>query len=313
MDKSFWQKAREKASWQLILGWWRVRPVIGRAAEILRYSTRFSGTPQRFHIVTCERNAGEYLVKCLDSVYEQEYDRRLVRQIVIDDASTDGTDRRIEEWLATHPDHSVEYHRNLVRLGGCLNTMRGFRMARPGTIAIELNGDDWLPDSNVLPFINRVYHDGNIWMTYNTARFTDHRRRPFSHPIPREAIAQNSFRKTHWYTGCLHSFRSELFSHLREVSMIDPETGDYWQNADDAAFYLSLLELSGAHSRHLDRITYIQNVRDYSEVKTDPKGQRDRTRRIREMTPYSPLPNLTIGEAQTLGLTWKEAGAVAHE
>ena len=52
--------------------------------------------------------------------------------------------------------------------GGCANYTLGFRRAPAGSIVIQVDGDDWLPDDQVLAYLNMVYHDRDVWMTYNT-------------------------------------------------------------------------------------------------------------------------------------------------
>ena len=137
-------------------------------AEGLGYLSVRPEKQVRFCIVSCGRNAGGAAAKCLDSVYLQRYDRSHVRHIFIDDASTDDSDSIIRSWLAEHPDHTVEYIRRDVRLGGTANTLHGIGLAHQDAIVVELNGDDWLEGKNVFRFLNKVYADDNVWMTYNT-------------------------------------------------------------------------------------------------------------------------------------------------
>ena len=139
-----------------------------RAVEWLRYAMVRPRKNHSFHIVSSERNAGEWAIRCLESVYSQHYDRALVRHIFIDDASDDGTHESVLRWLDAHPWHRVAYIHNTERLGGAVNNLTGFRMADRESIVVELNGDDWLPDPGVLRFLNRVYANGDVWMTYNS-------------------------------------------------------------------------------------------------------------------------------------------------
>ena len=85
----------------------------------------------------------------------------------------DGTPKIINNWLAEHPGNSVNFVHNGERVGMLANNLAGFRRAADGDIGIELNGDDWLPDPGVLTFLNKVYDDNDVWMTYNTLRQTD--------------------------------------------------------------------------------------------------------------------------------------------
>ena len=280
---------------------------IRRPLEALKYALVRPKEQQRFHVVSCERGAGKWAVRCIESVYSQDYDRRRVRHVFLDDESDDGTHELIEQWLRDHPDHSVEYIHNTDRKGGAANDLTGFRMAEPGSIVIEVDGDDWLPDRNVLKFFNKVYQDEDVWTTYNTPiRFDNGRYHRHPHPqrlpIPAEVIAKNAIRQYGWRSHHLHTFRAELLHHIREESLIDPKTGRYWGTRDKSVFY-PMLELAGRHSRHIYRITYVYNITGLSEFR-GPDYKRTPTHRtgyrIRLLPRYKPLESLSarIGSAQ---------------
>jgi glycosyltransferase involved in cell wall biosynthesis len=270
--------------------------LFGRLGEIVRYGLTRPKFHHDFYIVSCARHAGEDAVRCLASVHDQRYPRERIHHIYIDDASTDGTHERIAQWLREHPAHCVNYVHRDRRVGGTANNLDGFRRASPGAIVIELNGDDWLPDARTLDFLNRVYADPAVWMTYNTLRALDGSI-PKPVPYPRSVVAANAFRRCLRYSSHLHSFRRELFDRVREDSLIDPRTGEYWASSDDLALYYPLLELAGRHARHLSRITYIYNYTAMAEERLDRSGQHDRARRIRELPPYSPLDALPLPAA----------------
>ena len=270
----------------------RVFAGLGRALEWARYGVRTPATRQRFWIVSCARNAGEAAIRCLDSVYAQKYDRSKIVHLFIDDASDDGTEPRVEEWLRARPDHSVRYRRNARRVGGTPNTVSGFREAPPGSIVVELNGDDWLPDPGVLAFFDRVYADGDVWMTYNSVRSADPSLRVRSRPVPPWIVRANRFRDYRWVTHHLHTFRRELFGHVQEEHLIDPGTGEFWESADDQAIYLAMLELAGTRSRHIHRTTCVYNPRAALDPSRDRAGSKERERRIRRSRRYHPLQSL---------------------
>ena len=195
----------------------------------------------------------------------------------------------MRSWLEAHPEHNVEYIRTPERLGGAANNLNGFGRSTPGSIVIELNGDDWLPDPELLTFLNKVYSDDEVWMTYNTSRFPGGRLTEKLVPISESVTRNNTYREAAFASSHLHTFRRELLDHFDEACMIDPETGEYWENADDQAFYFTLLELAGTHARHIYRVTYIYNFRDSSELILDPVGQVHRARSIRRQKRYGPL------------------------
>ena len=131
------------------------------------------------------------------------------------------------------------------------------------------------------------------WMTYNTFMYSDGRSPEYNHPYPRKIVAKGDYRKYEkWVGQHLHSFRAKLFYHLNDETFIDPQTGEYWESADDQAIYLSMLELAGKHARHIYRTTYIYNYHESADELLDYHGSVNRAARIRQMEKYSPLDSL---------------------
>lgn len=271
----------------------RLRRKLLAGCEYLRYGRGRVDQWNRFAIVTCQRNAGAHAIRCLDSVYAQAYPRSLARHIFIDDASDDGTAEGVRAWLSAHPGHNVELIVNPTRLGGTCNTVRGIALADEDEIVAELNGDDWLPDTKVLDYLNRVYARKDIWMTYNSLRLSSGPPASWARPVPRAVVAANAFRdQDEWTTSHLHTFRKRLYDHLPADVMIDPETGTYWECADDQALYLGLFELAGRHSLHLNRITCIYNFWESSHSYADAGKSLATAGRIRQTRRCSPLDRL---------------------
>lgn len=261
--------------------------------EKARYALIPARQRHHFFIVSCTYNPDKAAIKCLQSVYNQKYPKNLITHLFIDDVSTDNTGALISGWLSRHPDNSVNYIRNKEHRGGTYNTIWGFRQAPAGSIVLELNGDDWLPDDKVLPFLNKVYANEKVWMTYNTFKYRNGKIPKSLKPVPKKVLRNNAYRDYfRWISSHLHTFRQSLFTHIREESYIDPVTGTFWESADDQAIYLCMLELAGGHSRHLYRITYVYNFRDISEENKDKPGGLSRVRRIRALPKYEPLNRL---------------------
>lgn len=267
----------------------RIRRKIYSGLEILSYAF-VKPVRQPFLVVSCERNAGDYALRCLESIYSQDYDKSLVNHIFIDDASDDGTHEKIMQWLMDHPDHRVEYIRRQKRLGGTYNTLDGFRQAEQEAVVIELNGDDWLPDKKVFDYLSRVYADGDVWMTYNTLRFHNGPPMTWARAFSNEVVRKNAFRDVlDWPSSHLHTFRKRLFDHMEKHTFLDPQTGGYWECADDQAIYFGMLELSGQHSKHLNRVTYVYNFNESSHAYVDHEKSKACAARIRAGKRYQPI------------------------
>ena len=272
---------------------WFVRRKILAICEGIKYFFVTPEVDQYFYVVSCERNAGSDAIRCLESVYDQTYTRSHLRHLFIDDDSDDGTHKLILDWLAAHPDHNVEYIHNLHKQGGTSNTVKGFRMAPVDAVVMEVNGDDWLPDHGVAQFFNKIYANSDVWMTYNTLKFSDGPPAPWAGKWSDEVIRNNTFRDSEtWTTGHLHTFRKRLFDHVGEDTFVDPVTGDYWECADDQAIYLSMFELAGQHSKNINRISYVYNFNETSHAYHDNDKSVATAKRIREMERYQSLKQL---------------------
>lgn len=274
-----------------------LRRAIRRGAEILRYAPVRPRMTLRFHIVSAQRNIGSVALRSLQSVYDQHYPKDRVRHLFYDDASTDATPDFVRGWIADHPDHCVQFIHNTERRGMLANNLAGFREAGESDIGIELNGDDWLPDPNVLRFFNKVYSDDKVWMTYNTLRQTDGTV-PFQLPPPRSMRISRAWRNAPWMTSHLHTFRMRLYHRLTDDVFIDPTTESFWDLSQDVAVYLPMLELAGDHARHISRITCIYNPHGASDHIQSRAAQLAAGERIRALPASQPL--LTLGGDDTV-------------
>lgn len=234
---------------------------------------------------------GETVARCLESVKNQNYPKHLVQHVIIDDASTDETPEIINNWIQAHPDQRVTFIHNTKRIGMLGNNLAGFRTANDTDIGIELNGDDWLPDSGVLRFFNKVYNEHDVWMTYNTLRQTDGTVL-FQLPPPREVRRLRSYRQAPWTTSHLRTFRMRLYRLVPSQHLNDPTTGSHWDMAPDIAVYLAMLEMAGEHARHIYRVTCTYHPHAMSEHVRDRARQLATDERIRDLPPCQPLKSL---------------------
>jgi glycosyltransferase involved in cell wall biosynthesis len=245
-----------------------------------------------FVIVSAVRDMEQFIRRHIDSVFAQDYPKDRYRHLIVDDASTDATSDLIESFIGDNPGCNVEHRTNAARLGGCANLARAFRSAPPQSIVIQLDGDDWLPNRRVLSFLNLVYQDPEVWMTYNTWTFPDGRKALNCERIPERVIESASYREEPWISSHLHSFRAALFAHVKDESLIDPETGEPWSSAVDMAQYFPMLELAGRHARHIERPLYVYNFHSGSIQNQAPERQKACEMRIRGLKRYSALDAL---------------------
>ena len=94
---------------------------------------------------------------------------------ITDDLSTDNTREVIKKTIEGDPRFVlIENHIKLYQPGN-YHQIINWRAIHGEEICVEVDGDDWLPDSNVFTRINQVYQDSNVWMTSGSFKYHDGR------------------------------------------------------------------------------------------------------------------------------------------
>lgn len=272
-----------------------LRRALSRTTEMVDEARARLTPPSKlcdFVIVTTAYNAEEYIRRNIDSVWDQDYPNAHYRQIIIDDVSEDVTTDLVKLFTGDTPAANIELIENGERVGGCQNLTTAFRAADPNSIILQVDGDDWLPDNHVLTFLNQLYQDPDLWMTYNSWIFPDKSAGRALRPHSPRTIENRSYRDEPWCASHLHSFRARLFQHVRDDSLIDPETGKPWSAAVDMSHYFPMLELAGRHARHVERPLYVYNLHPGSIENHDKRRQQGCEDRIRALPRYTPLTSL---------------------
>jgi hypothetical protein len=121
-------------------------------------------------------------------------------------------------------------------------------------ICVEVDGDDWLPDSNVFTRINEVYKDKEVWMTSGSFRYHDGRPGFANPPTNFSNVRKQTFTLSH-----LRTWKSWLWKKIKPEDLRD-ENNNYWNVAGDLSFMFPMFEMSGEkHYRFLSDINYIYN------------------------------------------------------
>ena len=121
-------------------------------------------------------------------------------------------------------------------------------------ICVEVDGDDWLANSNVLSKISEIYQDENVWMTSGSFKYHDGRPGFANPPTSSVDIRKQTFTLSH-----LRTWKSWLWKKIKERDLKD-EYGNYWSVAGDLSFMFPMFEMSGLeHYRFIPDINYIYN------------------------------------------------------
>jgi hypothetical protein len=131
-------------------------------------------------------------------------------------------------------------------------------------IIIELDGDDWLENDNVLSLINGKYNNNkNLWITNGSFVYSDGRF-GFSSKVNTDTVRTDTFLFSHLRTWKVHLWRN-----IEQKSFLD-ENGEYFKSAGDAAYSFPMVEMAGEkHYEYIPNILYVYNEQNpYNDHKS---------------------------------------------
>jgi glycosyltransferase involved in cell wall biosynthesis len=203
-------------------------------------------------ILTTAYNCEKFIEKSLYSIMSQTY--RDFKCYITDDLSTDNTVNIIKK-IIQNDDRFIliENQTKKYQPGNYDQVIRGLNIP-DDKICVEVDGDDWLSDSNVFTRINEVYTDPNVWITSGSFRYHDGRVGFANPPINFSNVRKQIFTLSH-----LRTWKSWLWKKIKHEDLKD-ENNNYWNVAGDLSFMFPMFEMSGEeHYRFLSEINYIYN------------------------------------------------------
>jgi hypothetical protein len=201
--------------------------------------------------------------------------------------STDSSVQKIKDLIKDDKRFILidEYDKKLYQAGNFDRTIRNNPNISDDELLIEVDGDDWLPDSKVFERINNVYQDPNVWIANGSFKYSNGQP-GFSSPQTNfDNLRQNRFTASH-----IRTWRAFLWRNIKEEDLRD-ENGNYWQWSGDLCFMYPMLEMSGSeHYRFMPEINYVYNGENpINEHKVDMTMVNDHAIKIRNKKPYEKL------------------------
>lgn len=250
-----------------------------------------------FAVIITSYNNRERYARNLDSVYSQKYEN--YRVIYIDDASPDGTGQLVQSYLEDKDElRRTTLIRNKTRLGILANIHRAISSCNPTEIIAILDGDDALAHTEVLAYLNQVYSDPDVWVTYGQLRYAETGVAYLTSEFAPAILEANAFREARWITSHLKTFYAGLF---QSIALDDlKHEGHFFERATDPAYMFPILEMAGKHIRCVPEVLYV-----YTLLSTDNDSERKRMqkhndaiiRNKRRYKPLSKLPTVKLGES----------------
>lgn len=259
--------------------------------QFLEVPNLFNCQDKSFVVVISSYNNAQYYKQNLDSVIKQTY--KNYRVIYIDDASSDNTAKMVEDYININGQQcKFTLVKNSRRLGSLENVYKAILSCKPNEIIVNLDGDDTFYDESVLSYLNYIYKDSDVWMTYGQFRYMPYNRLGRAQQLPISVIESNSFRSYAWVTSAPRTFYAELFHKIKREDLLQ-EGEVFFQVASDLAYMFPMLEMAGKHSRFISRILYDYNRSSaINDDKVSPVLQISLDKIIREKNKYGPIEKL---------------------
>jgi glycosyltransferase involved in cell wall biosynthesis len=203
-------------------------------------------------ILTTTYNCENFIEKSLSTIMSQRF--KDFKCYITDDLSTDNTVDIIKKTI--QGDDRFILIENKVKMyqpGNYDQIIRGLNIS-DDEICVEVDGDDWLPNSNVLGLINDTYKDSEVWMTSGSFKYNDGRPGFANPPKNFTNIRNQTFTLSH-----MRTWKSWLWKKIKEEDLKD-SNGNYWSVSGDLSFMFPMLEMSGEnHFKYISDIIYTYN------------------------------------------------------
>jgi len=244
---------------------------------------------RRIVIITASYNNRDWYQKNLDSIFMQEYENYFV--VYTDDCSSDGTSDLVEAYIREH-DYADKCHvvKNKQRKGALANIYNAIHTYCQDTDIVALvDGDDWLPHTQVLAKVNDTYADSNVWLTYGQMYEYPSGRHNYCRLLPEHVVDRGVYRESTWCTSHLRTFYAWLFKQIKHEDFLDGQ-GNFWPMAWDMSIMFPLLEMVGQRYKFIPDIMYVYNMQNsLNDNKVDSQLQRDCECALRHKTKYKRL------------------------
>ena len=255
---------------------------------------------KKFVMVIPSYKNNRWCQKNILSALNQNYDR--FRIIFVDDMSTDNTFDLVSNIVKNHINASkCTLIRNAERVGALENLYNMIHSCSDDEIIITLDGDDWLPNNEILNKLNSYYSNNDIWMTYGQYANSTNGGVGCALLYPDNVIASNSFRSYAWGASHLRTFYTWLFKKIKKQDLI--KDGKFFEMTWDLLIMYPQLEMSGYRSKFISECMYIYNMsNEISDHRKNRQLQYDLDLHIRKMPKYSKLKSAPRPPFKKIGL-----------
>ena len=236
-------------------------------------------------ILTGFYNAEQYIERCLSSIMAQSYTDFTC--YITHDLSTDNSVALIKEMIKDDSRFILmpDADKKLYQAGNFDRVIRYNPNISDNDVLVEVDGDDWLPNSNVFKKIADVYSNDNVWITNGSFKYSDG-----SQGFSTKQNISPTLRQDRMTCSHIRTWRAFLWRAIKEEDLKDEE-GNYWQWSGDLCFMFPMLEMAGdEHYEFISDNLYVYNAENpINEHKVNINMVNDHATRIRQKEPYQRL------------------------
>lgn len=248
-------KNTKKRVHEIFLGVFYVISLQGDATEFINFSDQYG--QRAMVIMVASYNNKDWYQWHLDSIFAQQYHN--YRIIYVDDFSTDGTADLVEAYVKEKKQmHRFTLIRNIQHKGAVANHYHAIHTCDDKEIIVIVDGDDALAHKDVLSFLNEVYADNNIWLTYGQFIEYPGKIPGFCCPMPQEVIAHNAFRDWVHIPSHLRTFYAGLYKQIKKEDLM--LNGEFLEMLADIAAMFPMIEMARDHFTFIPHILYSYNA-----------------------------------------------------
>ena len=237
-------------------------------------------------IMTTLYNAEKYIQRCIETVRNQTFKNFLM--VITDDMSNDSSKAIVKDLIKDDNRFILIENQTKFYQPGNYWQISRFPFVDDEDVLVTVDGDDFLPDQNVLGRVFGYYFRTNFLMTFGQ----------FIHFHGGDKYSQgftsapdfNILRGTTWTTSHLRTFKAKVFRKILEKDLKSP-TGNFWEVTGDQAIIYPMLEMVGReHVYFTNDINYVYNVEtELNDFKVNGSMQQEYSNLIRAKQRYPRL------------------------
>jgi len=234
-------------------------------------------------VLTTTYNCEKFVEKSLLSIMTQKF--KDFTCYITDDMSTDNTVDIIKKTISEDPRFVLIQNKTKMYQIGNYDQVINLPEISDDEICVEVDGDDWLPNSSVFTLIDETYKDPNVWITSGSFKYHDGRAGFANPPTNFTDIRKQAFTLSH-----MRTWKAWLWKKINPIDLRD-ENGNYWDIAGDLSFMFPMVEMAGEeHFKFISTINYIYNESNpLNEHKVGMSKIMSTVNKVRSKPPYKKL------------------------